>query len=94
MKKLEKQICHFSFHKNLTVYYNRVANEFSFITKKRRKHFSSFVDEFLSNNQLDMRSVNNHFVEIESLREHSNVLRCSLFLRDLKRSGSVGVSLP
>ena len=75
-------ICHFSFHKNLTVYYARIANEFATETGRTRKHFNSFKKEFLSSENFDMRSVNNHFIEMSDLGIEDSRLRCSLFLRD------------
>ncbi|MBZ2167695.1 hypothetical protein [Marinobacter sp. F4216] len=76
------QICHFSFHKNLTVYHLKVAREFAHETARTQRHFNSFKEEFLASSALDIRSVNNHFIDIGRLREFNPDLRASLFVRD------------
>ncbi len=78
--RTHQQVVHFSFHKNLTKYYNRVARQFAAATGRRRDHFNSHVDQFMARqSQLDMASVNNHFVDVGDL---SRTPRASLFLRD------------
>lgn len=76
-----QHICHFSFHKNLTVYYKKVARDLAFETG-RQKHFNSYKDEFLEAGDLDMRSVNNHFVDTLDLNTDTKNQRSSLFVRD------------
>ncbi|KPA22676.1 hypothetical protein shim_09630 [Shimia sp. SK013] len=73
-------VVHFSFHKNLTKYYNRVAETFAYATGRQRAHFNSNITTFAqAQPQLDMASVNNHFVDLAQL---SNAPRASLFVRD------------
>ncbi|MBM08838.1 MAG: hypothetical protein CMF69_04570 [Magnetovibrio sp.] len=77
-----QKICHFSFHKNLTVYYARVAREFSHKTGRTQHHFNSFKEKFLKAHDFDIRSVNNQYIDIEVLFKKQKNLTFSLFMRD------------
>lgn len=77
-----QRICHFSFHKNLTVYYARVATEFAIKTGRTQQHFNSFKERFIKAQKLDIKSVNNQYVDIEALFRDQGPSRCSLFTRD------------
>jgi hypothetical protein len=76
------KICHFSFHKNLTVYYSNVATEFSARTDRSYKHFNSYVDRFHASTEIDLRSVNNHFISLDAIQLQSPGTAFSLFIRD------------
>lgn len=76
----QQKIWHFSFHKNLTVYYKTVSASFAHSTGRSYRHFNSLIGEFKKNRySLDIASVNNHFV---NLNEAPDTTRCSLFIRD------------
>jgi hypothetical protein len=80
MTRSQQKIWHFSFHKNLTVYYKTVSNFLAQSTGRSYCHFNSLLNEFQKNQQfLDIASLNNHFIDT---REESDTTRCSLFIRD------------
>lgn len=81
-------IRHFSYHKNLTVYYLNVARAFSELTGRAFKHFQSNRDEFLAEQAAyDMASLNNHYVETGALPDGARVSRFVRDPRDLVVSG-------
>ncbi len=82
IKRRKKQICHFSFHKNLTVYYARVADDFAKKTGRTQRHFNSLKDEFFAHPEMDMRSVNNHFILASEIQQQQPGTAFSLFIRD------------
>ena len=76
-------IVHFSYHKCLTNYYNRIFRELSLIHGFRNHHFNSRIKEFHSvvtrPNQTGVYSVNNHSdFDFETLPNY----RGSHFIRD------------
>jgi hypothetical protein len=86
--RTDEMIVHFSFHKNLTVYYGKVARQFSHVTGRQYRHFNSFLDNFhIQQPRLDMASVNNHHVDIDSLERTPKASRFIRDPRDLIVSG-------
>ncbi|MBW3099053.1 hypothetical protein [Pseudohoeflea coraliihabitans] len=81
-RRVPQQICHFSFHKNLTVYYGKVAADFAAETGRTYTHFNSFHRAFRQEAALDMRSLNNHCMDLDAIRKKTPHARFSLFLRD------------
>ena len=79
-KRTNYQIYHFSFHKNLTVYYSRIAHRFAIKTGRNFKHFNSKLDEFSTQiGDYNITSLNNHYYCTKHLPENS---RLSVFIRD------------
>ncbi|MEK9569314.1 MAG: hypothetical protein VW124_09920 [Paracoccaceae bacterium] len=78
----QKKICHFSFHKNLTVYYKKVVEAFCAETGRSYQHFKSFKEEFNAAQNFDIKSVNNHFINPVEFLDLSPDTRLSLFVRD------------
>lgn len=76
----EQKIYHFAFHKNLTVYYKKCMSSLARYTGRKYEHFNSLVDQFeQKRDQLDIASLNNHFID---LSKTSSITRSSLFIRD------------
>lgn len=72
---------HFSYHKCLTVYYINVMREFSKLHDLKYRHFNSEKEKFieeLNRSELDVLSLNNKNINLESLGEY----RGSHFVRD------------
>lgn len=79
-KRSRQKIWHFSFHKNLTVYYKTVTTSFAHNTGRSYQHFNSLIDEFKKNQYtLDIASLNNHYIDLSVT---PSTTRCSLFIRD------------
>lgn len=78
----DQRICHFSFHKNLTVYYGRVSSDFAEQTGRSVQHFNSFKGQFQSADTVNIRSVNNHCIDIDPILAKDPKSRFSLFVRD------------
>ena len=79
-KRSNKDVYHFSYHKNLTVYYSRVAHRFAILTGRNFKHFNSELDKFKKHiGNYNISSLNNHYLENEDLPNGS---RMSVFIRD------------
>lgn len=79
-RRSNKDIYHFSYHKNLTVYYSRVAHRFAILTGRNFKHFNSELDKFKKYiGNYNISSLNNHYLENQDLPKGS---RKSVFIRD------------
>ena len=75
----EPHIFHFSFHKNLTIYYDNIARSFANQTKRKYERYGSQINEFMSSRDANMRNLNNRFID---LNDFPATLKASLFLRD------------
>ena len=78
----KQRVWHFSFHKNLTVYYKTVALALARSTGRNYKNFNSLIEDFQrTSHALDIASLNNHFIDLTNAPDN---VRCSLFIRDPK----------
>ena len=81
-------IRHFSYHKNLTVYYQNVARMFCELTGRSFRHFQSKRDDFLAEQgDYAIASLNNHHVDATDLAPGARISRFVRDPRDLVVSG-------